>query len=492
MRSSARSPRRRLVLLLAAILPITAGLRDSCGIIPTYQSVTGVKGAEDLDYSELAARRGKPPAQTTAQTSCDNAGAGGAPSCPAVGTPVEAREAGAQDGTAVDARVSTVSNSQGFRVDWSISQTPDGSGASAALVTTTLEADARFGSRYFQSFSSAQNGIEVAAYDVKWGGAGTVLRTCTLEVTVQGQAPVIVPANGTPTLVLYDASSAPAGLPVEYALRCDVVLPNDCADVPPGTPCQLVAPPFDVAGHLAVEIGSPRRTCRSDAMCDAAAPFCVSGTCREGTEGARCNNPLDCAAGLFCGGNGRCVDGGAGDVCQSDLDCPNAAGCAQLFCRDGNEGDYCDDASDCSAGAPFCVRPAGQFTGFCGRGALGSFCASTSDCGSGLDCLGPAFNPTCVQCTTSADCANGGFCLGGVCTSDMPELCTTNAQCTSPEVCRFQGLGQPQRCFFDCFTTNPCSGAGEICAGDRCLECVADTDCGPGRMCLAERCVGAP
>jgi hypothetical protein len=216
----------------------------------------------------------------------------------------------------------------------------------------------------------------------------------------------------------------------------------------------------------------------------------VSGTCRDGKENTLCSNALDCDAGLFCStATGRCTDGGAGDQCLSDLDCPIAAGCAQLVCRDGNEGDYCDDENDCSANAPFCARPAGQFTGFCSRGAHGSSCADATDCGLGLDCLGPVNNKTCEQCASNADCVGGSLCLAGVCTLDAPEFCATNADCTSPEVCKFQGLGQPQRCQFDCFATNPCIGAGERCAGDRCLECVSDTDCGPGRTCLAERCV---
>jgi Cys-rich repeat protein len=491
MRRLDRIAVRRALLLAVASLPFlgAAPVRGPCDNIPPYERFQGVTAGEGLDGSQFYARYGFTPNVVELLKECSNTGAGGAPACPNVAvTPLETRVTGPQGGTNVDAKVVVV-NSQGFRVDWSFSEHPDGSLGPSPLVPAQVGAEARFGSRYFFA-GPGPNGIEVSATDVQWGGLGTVLRDCALSVTVQGSAPVTVPTDGTPTIVPYDASAAPSGVPVEYQVSCTFDLPADCANVPAGTPCNLVAPPFDLAGHLAVEIGPPRLGCRSDAMCDAAAPFCVSGTCRDGQEGTRCSNALDCDGSLFCSGaTGRCVDGGAGDACQDDLDCPNAQGCASLTCRDGNEGDFCDSEGDCSASSPFCVQPPGQFTGFCHRGALGSSCADASDCGLGLDCLGPSFNKTCVQCASDADCASGGSCLGGVCALAPAPVCASNANCTAPEVCSFQGLGQPMRCRYDCFLTNPCTGAGETCAGDRCLECVADTDCGPGRMCLAERCV---
>jgi hypothetical protein len=178
-----------------------------------------------------------------------------------------------------------------------------------------------------------------------------------------------------------------------------------------------------------------------------------------------CAQRSDCDAGLLCT-DGKCVG------CQKSRECaltevcdPVQRRCAFRACF----GDQCTSHEDC---------------------ALGQFCVQ------GL-CLDPQHplqqgNATCavVLCGSARDCNPGQRCNGRtfVCEQDLG--CASGDACPANQACNVaSGLCEPA-CTAD-NATQVC-GALTPCIDGRCVQCVQDSDCGPGLTCnvAAGRCDG--
>jgi hypothetical protein len=172
---------------------------------------------------------------------------------------------------------------------------------------------------------------------------------------------------------------------------------------------------------------------------------------------AQCARNDDCAGGLVCR-EGACLN------CSTDGDCGRARECdpVSFTCawRDGWGGD-CDSHDDCPLGM-FCLQ------GLCQPGTLVTECGALGQCPEGMKCNRP--NRVCeedIGCYSSADCLDDEVCNPG--TLKCEPRCTEE---TEADVC----------------------AARERCTAEgRCVECEADTECGPGLVCnaVAGRCAGS-
>jgi hypothetical protein len=69
------------------------------------------------------------------------------------------------------------------------------------------------------------------------------------------------------------------------------------------------------------------------------------------------------------------------DACEDDGDCANDSPyCVDGSCYDGSQGDPCDFQADCGDAAPFCSDLANT----CEDGMPGSPCAANNDCLGGI------------------------------------------------------------------------------------------------------------
>jgi hypothetical protein len=92
--------------------------------------------------------------------------------------------------------------------------------------------------------------------------------------------------------------------------------------------------------------------------------------CTNGTIGAQCERPSQCAAGNYCS-HGRCFNGSAGDYCDQHNQCQSErclvnADSLYQECTTGESGSPCMDADDCLGGT--CRREAGlppSYPGLC-------------------------------------------------------------------------------------------------------------------------------
>ncbi|HEY8375881.1 MAG TPA: hypothetical protein VIK91_05295, partial [Nannocystis sp.] len=64
--------------------------------------------------------------------------------------------------------------------------------------------------------------------------------------------------------------------------------------------------------------------------CSPAAPRCIQGLCRDGSEGDPCNTDTDCSMQAPACVNFICYDGSYGDPCDYNSDCQHL-----LFCDNG-------------------------------------------------------------------------------------------------------------------------------------------------------------
>jgi hypothetical protein len=154
----------------------------------------------------------------------------------------------------------------------------------------------------------------------------------------------------------------------------------------------------------------------------------------------------------------------------------------------------CDDGNVCTTDA--CVNNVCVYNNNTLACNDGLFCTTTDVCTGGL-CVGsvnPCVAPllcsealdACVECLTGADCGDGNICTSdscdatGTCVHQNNTLpCDDGLFCTLVDACA-GGL---------CVgSTDPCSGL--VCdeAGDRCVECLAASDCNDGNPCTDDVC----
>lgn len=156
--------------------------------------------------------------------------------------------------------------------------------------------------------------------------------------------------------------------------------------------------------------------------------------------------------------------------CAGDGDCPTGQFCIQGECLPATE---CSRDNDCPFGE-FCVAATGACVeclteahcqppeicrddGTCGA-ALG--CRDDRDCRDGVCELS---SQSCVECLVDDHCP-----FGNVCEANL---------------CRFHNSGE-----MPCAAQSDCDPFGRLCRDNVCALCVADAECGSGKICSAGIC----
>jgi hypothetical protein len=164
-----------------------------------------------------------------------------------------------------------------------------------------------------------------------------------------------------------------------------------------------------------------------------------------------CTTNADCTGGLVCGED---EDGVAACVtCATDGDCDRAQECepgSRTCVYKADWGEECDAHEDCPLGL-FCVQ------GLCQPGVVVVPCGALGQCPEGKRCNGP------LQ----------------VCEEDIG--CYDSRDCPTDEVCNPGTLRCEVRCTPE--TQVDVCAPGQRCVSERCVQCAADAECGPGLTC---------
>lgn len=257
--------------------------------------------------------------------------------------------------------------------------------------------------------------------------------------------------------------------------------------------------------------GNNGGNCSSDDDCGADETCSLAGQCVPDEGGNTCSTSADCGAGEYCdSATGECASGD----CGVDADCDTAAGETCNTQTHTCEGGSSDPCGGCPSGQT-CNTQTNQCesgsTDPCGGACpSGQHCDTASDtcvadqacdpaCGTDQVC-----NPTTGTCEdnncptgspTPQDCANDPVynkfdpdgCYCAECLSDNDcdtaagESCNPNGECMNcSEQCDPSQGG------------NACSQAGFYCVSNCCVECVGNTDCPQGDVCVDGACGPPP
>ena len=243
--------------------------------------------------------------------------------------------------------------------------------------------------------------------------------------------------------------------------------------------------------------------CQSSSDCAHAATghVCSAGTC------VVCGTNADCPSGKKCNAMTACVD------CVGAGDCMAGQKCVAMTCTQG-----CDTNNPCPTGK-VCDPVAGACVG----------CVENTDCSGGTPVCDPVRHK-CVGCFVDTDCMPGQICASGSCTSGCSGA---HPQCPNGQVCNIsQGAcvgcladgdckdsnnprcethsnscvaclatsdncpagkycSDSNACVAGCRANSDCSGATPQCnvGSHACVQCVDDTGCGLGMVCMGQKCV---
>lgn len=216
---------------------------------------------------------------------------------------------------------------------------------------------------------------------------------------------------------------------------------------------------------------------------------------KQGKEGSRCSEAVDCDDGLTCQ-RGSCTSGPRISYvsgCDDDLDCSFPLLCQGGVCQEsGNAaGEPCDHDSDC-------VLMHACIEGTCKPMAEADVHSPSSAPGSVM--APPADLPT--MCQHDYECPGAHGCVLGFCTPTNPPdglgaLCESDADCGEDQGCYMDtcqsidggaDVGQPCSYIHDC-------NHGLVCREDACTRrhgagqaCIHAFDCEPDYECVAGDC----
>lgn len=250
----------------------------------------------------------------------------------------------------------------------------------------------------------------------------------------------------------------------------------------------------DCAGALVCAFRRCHVECTVDRDCDPGQRCMVSDkpfhVCQLSDE-VDCSYNSECPGEQVCGADGQCRD-----QCSSDRDCVNGQICTARTCASPAElvdGGLVDDPDSGAPGrscefASQCPEPQRCIDGRCRLE-----CLADRDCAVGETCAASRCTPAGTTldaggaCTHHSECAVPLKCLGGTC---VPE-CLVDRDCEAEErclanLCVFEApVGAPPGYGAECALSSECN-PGLVCRASRCVwECVTSVDCAPSWCCAA-------
>lgn len=236
-------------------------------------------------------------------------------------------------------------------------------------------------------------------------------------------------------------------------------------------------------------------------ICGLMLAACSGGTLERprGALAESCTSRADCEVDLACFDN-RCEPNVQRNTSHAD------AGIVTTLESRGGIGESCTRRADCSLGlgcvANVCVESSvsGDQHVF---GERGESCRARNDCTQGLSCIAghcalddlpiQVQPKQCVrvQCAEDADCCKSFVaqlscpmlkesCAGG----DMTACASFNNACVCSLQCSTNTCVAVRKCSSD----SEC-GAGNRCQVDKCVQCIADSDCSvSGQRCVSGAC----
>jgi hypothetical protein len=220
-------------------------------------------------------------------------------------------------------------------------------------------------------------------------------------------------------------------------------------------------------------------TCTTSADCEGEDLECIDGVCEIGTGPAACDSDDDCGSGEVCvAGECRADD----QTCQFSSECGEGRVCVNERCTTA-----CSDSNPCGAGQ-ICQD------GFCVEDLPTSECTVNADCGEGRICVDGTCFDECTEATEATDCDDGFYCLLGRCRfDDRPRpFCESDADCTSPAVCRNGVCRSPCTEHAECpaFDVSLQFCLDMVCAttNEATSNCTEASDCEAGESCVDGNC----
>jgi len=250
--------------------------------------------------------------------------------------------------------------------------------------------------------------------------------------------------------------------------------------------CSVATPQFCAPVECAIDAD-----CSADAAC--VTPRCLDGSCLFFPDDKKCDPKQTCDVALGCNpplGVAGCTptsmkevtcNDGIDDDCDGKKDCEDPD-CEASACDDG---DQCTEGETCSA-----LKCGGGTAKTCddGNACTDDTCDKTAGCAFAKKSSG--------TCEDGNPCTENDTCVDGTCTAGTAKTCDDKNPCTT-DTC------DPGTGCVNGFNIDPCNdgvfcnGAdtckdgvcavhagnpcGKVCdeAGDQCVGCVTDADCGP-------------
>ena len=246
------------------------------------------------------------------------------------------------------------------------------------------------------------------------------------------------------------------------------------------------------------------RACNSDTECR-------SGHCSNQKCG-QCLNESECLPGQFCNtehtSGSRCTAKRAiGYTCDRNEKCESAI-CARGYCSACTGDDQCSSDQYCELNGTTGNRCFAKKT-------VGTACGGDTECTSGH-----CSNQKCGQCSNDWECSPEQYCNtehtsgsrcaakkasgygcdrnekceSAICARGYCSECTGDDQCSSDQYCELNGTAG-NRCFAKKTIGTLCGSDTECiynhCSNQKCVQCLNDSECLPGKFCETEDSSGS-
>ncbi len=170
------------------------------------------------------------------------------------------------------------------------------------------------------------------------------------------------------------------------------------------------------------------------------------------------------------------VDAGKEPQCMTRSECDAGFVCtSDQFCSTCSTSGQCSVKEECNTASRLCALRAGWGT----QCAVNDDCQAGSWCKQGL-CQARSEVSLCVGGLNS-ECPQGERCNRITLTCEEDLGCSINEDCSAGEICNTGSRQCQPKCTAE--TQVDVCAAGQRCIAEKCVQCAADAECGPGLSC---------